>query len=373
MTTTTRNAVFLYGYFGAGNLGDDLLLTITVGELRRLLPGMHLLVRDHGDAAGLSSPNSSINFTGIETILSDKTASRTVRLARYLRAYARAFRRCRWLIFAGGTLFHERGTLTSLVLQWLICVLARFQGARIAALGVGVAELHSGAGRWLLRRIIGLSELFLVRDDAALHQCAGTKARLTSDLVFAWDALRPVPRPHGGRSRIGLTIYPPACASARTRTTLVDAIRGWQAAGHAVVYLVCQRDGAAMGDGTIFAQLSAELGPDAKNIETRVLATDAAMIAQQLGDLAVIWGMRFHALVLAAMLGRPFAGIAHDNKISEICRAFAMPCYSVDGVTAENLVSTINSIKDRVPDSALVQSARQSAQENFRALAALMS
>ena len=33
-----------------------------------------------------------------------------------------------------------------------------------------------------------MSELFLVRDEAALNQCAGTKARLTSDLVFAWDA-----------------------------------------------------------------------------------------------------------------------------------------------------------------------------------------
>ena len=97
------------------------------------------------------------------------------------------------------------------------------------------------------------------------------------------------------------------------------------------------------------------------------------MIAQQLGDLTVICGMRFHALVLAAMLGRPFAGIAHDNKISEICRVFAMPCYSVDGFVAGELVSTVNSLKDRVPDFALVQRARELAQENFRAFAALAS
>lgn len=374
MISRQRPGALLYGYFGAGNLGDDLLLTVAVGELRRIMPDLQFFVRDHGDIAGLAKPG--ITFTGIETILADKTVSRAVRLARYLRAYARIFRQCRWLIFAGGTLFHERGTLTSLVLQWMICVLARLQGVRIAALGVGVAELHSGAGRWLLRRIIGLSELFLVRDDAALNQCAGTKARLTSDLVFAWDALKPAPLPEGGRSRIGLTVYPPACqgpAGARTRAALVDTIRRWQAAGHTTVFLICQRDSAATGDAAIFAQLSAELGSDTPNIETRMLTADAAMIAQQLGDLTVICGLRFHALVLAAMLGRPFAGIAHDNKISEICRTFAMPCYSVDEVTAEMLVSTINAIKDRVPDSALVQSARQLAQENFRALAAFTS
>ncbi len=376
MEADTRRNVFLYGYFGAGNLGDDLLLAVTTAALRPILPQARFIVRDHGDTTGLSALAPGITFTGSETILANQTVSRPVRLARYLRANARAFQECQWLVFAGGTLFHERGTLAPLVLQWMICVLARLQGVRIVALGVGVAELQSGAGRWLLRRIVGMSELFLVRDEAALNQCAGTKARLTSDLVFAWDAVKTVPRLDSPRSRIGLTIYPPVCrdsAGARTRTALVDAIRHLQAAGHTIVYLVCQRGGAAPGDEEIFAQLNAELGSGAQPIETRTLDADATMIAQQLGDLTVICGMRFHALVLAAMLGRPFAGIAHDNKISEICRAFAMPCYSVDGFVAGELVSTVNSLKDRVPDSVLVQRARELAEENFRSFAALMS
>jgi len=376
MMPSQRRGALLYGYFGAGNLGDDLLLAVTIGALRPILPFARFFVRDHGDTAGLSALGRDITFTGSETILADQTVSRPVRLARYLRAYARAFRECHWLIFAGGTLFHERGTLTSLVLQWMICVLARLQGVRIVALGVGVAELQSGLGRWLLRRIVGMSELFLVRDEAALNQCSGTIARLTSDLVFAWDAVKTVTRPDNARLQIGLTVYPPACADSagkNLRAALVDAIRSWQAAGHTVVYLVCQRGDAAPGDEEIFAQLNAELGPRAQPIETRKLDADATMIARQLGDLTAICGMRFHALVLAAMLGRPFAGIAHDNKIYEICRVFAMPCYSVDGFLAEELVSTVNSLKDRVPDVVLVQRARELAQENFRAFAALVS
>lgn len=376
MISDTRRGVLLYGYFGAGNLGDDLLLAVTVGALRPILPDARFFVRDYGDAAGLSALDPSITFTGIETVLADKAGSRTVRLARYLRAYVRAFRECQWLVFAGGTLFHERGTLTSLVLQWMICVLARLQGVRIAALGVGVAELHSSMARWLLRRIVGMSELFLVRDDAALDQCAGTRARLTTDLVFAWDVLNPVPLPGGAPSRIGLTIYPPACrntAAKNARAALTDAIRSWQAAGHTVVYLICQRAGVTTSDEEIFAQLNTELGPSARPIETRRLGTDAAAITRQLGDLSVICGMRFHALVLAAMLGRPFLGLAHDNKISEICRTFTMPCYSVDELAAEKLVAAIEAIRDRIPDSVLVQRARHLAQKNFRAFAALTS
>jgi polysaccharide pyruvyl transferase WcaK-like protein len=119
--------------------------------------------------------------------------------------------------------------------------------------------------------------------------------------------------------------------------------------------------------------LSAELGSGSPKIETRVLTTDAAIIAHQIGDLTVICGMRFHALVLAAMLGRPFLGLAHDNKISEICRTFAMPCYSVEELAGEKLVAATAAIKDRIPDSLLVQRARHLAQENFRAFAALTS
>ena len=349
MKSEERRGVLLYGYFGAGNLGDDLLLAVTIGALRSILPHARFLVRDHGDTTGLRTLDTDITFIGIETILADKTTSRALKLARYLRAYSRAFRECEWLVFAGGTLFHQRGTLISLTLQWMICVLARLQGVRIAALGVGVAELHSGAARWLLRRIIGMSELFLVRDDAALVECAGTKARLTSDLVFAWDALKMLPRPADNHARIGITVYPPACqgsAGERVRAALVNAIRDFQAAGHTVVYLVCQRAGPATSDEVIFAQLATELGHSAQPVEIRRLGTEAAAIAQQLGDLTVIGGMRFHALVLAAMLGRPFLGLAHDNKISEICRVFTMPCYSVDEFSAEKLVAAIELNKE---------------------------
>ncbi len=55
MEANTRSNVFLYGYFGAGNLGDDLLLAVTIGALRPMLPQARFIVRDHGDTTGLSA------------------------------------------------------------------------------------------------------------------------------------------------------------------------------------------------------------------------------------------------------------------------------------------------------------------------------
>jgi polysaccharide pyruvyl transferase WcaK-like protein len=368
-----RTGLLLYGYFGAGNLGDDLLLATAVGKLRPIFPGAMFYVRDHGESIDSTAFSDSVTWTGIERILADGPRPRLFRLFLYLGAYVSLFRRCQWLVFAGGTLFHERGTLTSLTLQWMICMLARMQGVRIAALGVGVAELQSFAGRWLLKQIIGMAELFFVRDEAALRQCGPGKARLVEDLVFAISELKQVPRPGRGSPVIGLAVYPPACGGTSgeaVRAALVEAVRRWQARGYTVVFLVCQRGGAVAGDEAVFQQLKAALGASAGLIEMRILAADAAALSRQLGDVHVICGMRFHALVLAAMLGRPFAGIAHDNKISEICRRFDMPWVSIGDLRGLEFAGSVEEVRNRIPDVALIQRSRELAAENFTAFAA---
>jgi polysaccharide pyruvyl transferase WcaK-like protein len=377
MAKRDRRAVFLYGYYGAGNLGDDLLLTVLVNELRSIVPQAKFLVRDHGDTSLLATLDPNVTFTGIEAIIANQSRARPLRLFAYLRAYARAFRQCSWLIFGGGTLFHARGSLTSLLLQLAICVLARIHGLRIAALAVGVAELRSPAARWLLRRIIGMSDLFLVRDEAALRQCVGTKAQLTADLVFAWSQVATLPRRTSDQARrLSLTVYPPVCegpTGSPTRTGLVEAVRHWRASGYGVVGLACQSDRVATGDEKVLAQLSQELAPKDTDIGIVRLAADARELSREFADIDIVCGMRFHALVLAAIMGRPFVGIAYDNKISEICRRFDMPCVAMENLNAADLAAAVNAIKNRIPDPQLVESCRNAARENFRAFAAVVT
>ena len=184
----SRTGVLLSGYYGCGNLGDDLLLTVAVKDCARSCPERGFCCATTAPTCRTSDRTSSPPAsTRSSTIARD----RGFPAHRLHRAHGGLLRQCRWLVFGGGTVFHDNGGLASLALQWLICHLARALGVRIAALGVGVGDLRTATGRRLLRGIIARCELFLVRDDAALRQCAGTKARLTADLVFAWRALQP--------------------------------------------------------------------------------------------------------------------------------------------------------------------------------------
>src|SRR5262245_20925320 len=118
MAMSRRNGILLSGYYGCGNLGDDLLLTVSVEELRAILPGTQFLLRDHGGAL----PNLGLDVipTGVDAILDDQTHGRLHRLANFTWRIGGLLRQCRWLIFGGGTVFHDAGGTASLALQWLI-------------------------------------------------------------------------------------------------------------------------------------------------------------------------------------------------------------------------------------------------------------
>ena len=160
---------FISGFYGQNNLGDDLLMRATMQGIRKICPSAVIVVRP----------------TSLDRIQSDQTKSKAGRFVSTLAAYRRCLRKCDWLVFGGGTVFHN-ATLPML-LTLSICVLARLMGVRIAAIGVGVSDLSSSIARLALRGIVGTSDLFAVRDDRAFWQCKKVKANavLTSDLAFS--------------------------------------------------------------------------------------------------------------------------------------------------------------------------------------------
>lgn len=394
MTSGAPTGILLSGYFGCGNLGDDLLLSAAVAELRVVAPGAHLLVRDGGQVARLPHFGSDVELTGTDTILADRSRPRAWRLVRFITRMVGLLRRCDWLVFAGGTVFHEQNGAHSLMVQWLVCRLARLAGVRIAALGVGVSDLQSSRGRWLMRDIVGHSDLFLVRDEAGRRQCGSGAARVTEDLVFGWEELLRVRRGRAdkhqvgrdgiGRDQIGggagaartiaLTVCPPAfrgAAQERAVLALAEAVRAWQQAGHRVVFLVFYAAGGAADDRAMFETIIERLDCD-RQVEIRAPTSAPQALVEAYHDIDAVCGMRFHGLVLAAMFGIPFVGVAHDNKISEICRRFDMPCLDAGTFDGMALARATMSIMEHGIDPALVERCVAQSRQNFRALAELM-
>ncbi len=342
----------LQGYYGTGNFGDDWLLSATIAAIAHADPGARFIVRDHGDAVPLDGAGQ-VSFSGSERVLGARALPRWTRLRRYIAEAWRQLGQADWLVFGGGTQFHGTGSLTSLALNTLLCLLARARGVRVAALGVGIKGVDGGIARALLSIIVSTARVFAVR-DAPSRAVAGERAMDSADLAFT----APLPSVAGGDA-LALAVYPHAWSPA-----LEAAIAG-ALAGRRIVLLEVQRAGVTQGDGPVLEALATWL-PDA---ERRRMLPDGSAFT----GVGLICGMRFHALLAAAQAGLPFVGIAHDPKIADLCTRFAMPCLAPCDVTAEALSAAIADAASRRPSpgalARCVEEARRGPDALARALA----
>lgn len=377
---------FLSGYYGQGNLGDDLLLRATIEGICRVAPVRRFVIRNEGDVAGLNGLSVPIERTGIDRIAADQTRSKFRRLVSTLLAYRQHLKQCDWFIFGGGTVFHERSSVIPLAMMFLVCLLARLLGVRIAALGVGVAEMRSRAGRMLLRLIILLSDVFAVRDDVALAECAkagaGNRVVLTADLVFTMTTrLRETGRKPvvAGTPLVGISVNTSALFNQnhgdRVSIAIRDALQTILARGWRVILLAFhhhQDDSGVQLDRTVLTRLANSLREQyPEQITLRVLEADnIAGISEAFSELNVHCGMRFHGHVLSAIFEKPFVGIPVDNKIDAICRLFGMPIVQLDQLSAEGLTQAIDrAIASRIAPEQLAECEANGA-GNFSQLAA---
>ena len=256
-----------------------------------------------------------------------------------------------------------------------------------------------------------MSELFLVRDEAALRQCVGAAAGLAGDLVFAWPELasmsaqqaRIIPplkgevgeqsepggvgcsnldrqsnptRPpvaslrrstspeRGGTPRllprtIALAVCPAAFqggAEERAVVAFSEAVRAWHLHGHRVVFLIFQKAGIVPGDAAMFEQIAARLGHDIL-VETRALIHSVTPrqfsphIATSTCCVACVSMASFSPHCRAFRL----SAWRTTTKSLRICRRFEMICLDAGGFDGSVLAHAVEAGLDRRPDPAVVE------------------
>lgn len=325
--------IFLYGYYGFGNVGDDLLLAAIMQRLHMGGRNTAFVVRSLNTVPSLVGEH--VRFTCQEKILLRQNASKWQRLTEYLRVSWRMLAGCQVVVFGGGTLFHARGgSLANLLLIFLTVLLARVRGAKVFAIGVGVAELPVGLPRMLMAGILALLEDFAVRDKTSWENClkiwGAGRIRRTADLVFAL----PMPKrsllriPSVGKT-IGVTLAASDIGQGAARyPQLFSALRvdlanfvadGWKV--RLLSFQELHESGTTVSDGSLLDAI----GLVGEGVELIRVASDPGELFRQFEALDIIVGMRFHGLVLAALMGKSFVGIGRDSKLVDFCRDLGMP------------------------------------------------
>ena len=381
MDTVKNVSVYVYGYYGAGNLGDELLAKSVVkglGEKRRKITYYFRSI----DIVDSLSSNKNIFFPGLEKLLiGHKTLlSKMIAFFRYTIGHFRIFRKCQYFVLGGGTLISSRISLTTIfLLSWLV-FLARINGVKVYGMGLGVVFVENKIRRLLAGYVLKNCEILYVRDleslNAANDMLSDSRAVLTSDLVYSlYNQKFSVNKLSHERINIGISLAQPFLNESQYKnekrkvlSVLSEVVKNWgDNDNYAITFISFQelvlQDGVRISDSDIFNELG-DLCGDVRP-EIQILKDGPESISNIFSELDVFVGMRFHGAVLSAIYSIPFVGFSVDEKVAGICREYEMPYSNLINLTTDWLLRSVDvAIKSKV-DSGITARLAEDSKKNF--------
>lgn len=348
--------VIVSGYFGARNVGDDLLLDAVADAITRSVPGANVVV------AGVSGHTVELEhglqaFTRANTDLAAHWASRASALVLGPGGLWNDYS----IVAGGGVAGMLRGATLSPSHLAQLAILVKARGGALHGFGLGAGPLAHPEAQSVVRFTGLLADSITVRDEdsrAILESIPGW----TSEVVVAPDPVYaltlPPPRATNDSGYIALNLreWPeePEAARRVARATL----RAAEEAGLAVLGVPMQS-----GDHVLLTRLLAD-SPIACVLP--VTATQPEVLGALGGAHAVV-AMRLHTNLVGHRYGRPCVGITYDPKVrrhfDELGRSqFALPLATAEVVLAERIaLATSQPLDRRTQDAVTALEARSRA------------
>lgn len=289
-----------------------------------------------------------ILFAALRAVVNTPRALREV--ADHLRFSSRCFvflRRVDLLVVAGGGQLsdHFEGVWGFPLQLFSWCLLARCAGAQVAVLNVGAGPIGGEASRALFRWTLRLARYRSYRDERSRRLVEEIGVRdpgpVGPDLVFGWEPpLESRPEPVALTPRtVGLNVFPyrdwrywpiyDPSAYAAYLERIAELTLWLLGHGYRVRLFPTQLRADVRVIVDVLAKLKSRLAPEMK--ERLEVASIAAVddVATEIRRCDVIVATRFHAIVIAMLLGRPVLGLCNEVKMSDLMAEMGQAAYSL--------------------------------------------
>ena len=307
--------VLLCGYYGFGNMGDDLLLDAAIKRSASRFPHMPVTALTAGG-------RRDARRYGVRCVRrwSLFSVMREIRISEVV-------------VFGGGTLLQNSTSRRSLWYYLFILRYAERKGKRTELWGNGIGEIFGSVWRRMTAAAlsgcdyVGMREresALYLRELVREYGLPSPSIKLERDLAIDHAALG------NGRAeyildRLGI--------SNDTRTAVI-ALRGIEKRGY--MASLVRFIGALISDGikpvfiAMYPYEDMEVCRRICRAFGGVLAypVSASDVAALMRRSCVVCGMRYHALVLAHLSGVPFIGFGGETKIQSFCRSYGGVYYT---------------------------------------------
>ncbi len=303
------------GYFGCGNLGDDLILEGFLSYMQKKHPSVRVTV-----FSDTSSPPPDVHLVRRRAPFS----------------ILRAFLRSDAFLCGGGSLLQNKTGAPSLFYYLSLLRVAKLLGARPILYAAGIGPLIGGHAKRAVFHTLMKSPYISLRDPDSMQLLeemgiARSRLHLGADAALLLPAPQKKNRAHDRYVCViprGDTLPPDLIACVRrlekrylfsVRVLLFDRVHDKKAALAASRALSCPIAMPKSYDGA----------------------------ARLLGGAALVLSGRLHGLVLSLLCGTPAIGLCHDPrdpKISSFAHLCEMPVFPFDATDGEMLFSAANAL-----------------------------
>ncbi len=352
MARLQKPAVLLLGYYGAGNLGDDAILGVTLEGLRAEFPRMHAVVPGE-DPEGLAQRYHVRSYPWKDVA-----------------ALVSSIQEADLVVIGGGGLLHDYwrpqpetqltpahfGLTYYCGMGWLAGEL----GKPVVLYAAGVGPLLYGESRDLVRAVAKAACAITVRDPAS-KQVLGTlgipsaKVEVTADPGWLVQPAEPLLventlRKAGFSSSawigVALRNWDVNVSQELWEQEVITAIREL-AHRHAlgVVFLPFQHMGAKLQNDVGLAERLARELEDVPTVIMRDPFSPSLMRAFA-GQARIMLGMRYHSVLFAAVAGTPTVALAYDPKVFHLAQTLgaSVEALSLDGIEAGAIVTAAEAV-----------------------------
>jgi polysaccharide pyruvyl transferase CsaB len=327
-----KTRIFITGYYGFGNTGDEAILMAMIEHLRELRPDLKI-------TATSATPEKTAAAYNIESILWSDTL-----------AMLEAVRASDLVVIGGGGIFHDywgfnpNAFLTDH--HWGIsfytapAVLGALYNKPVMLYAVGIGPLLSEHGKKFTKAACGAATVITVRDEPSkqLLESIGVdpaRVTVTADPAFGFNTTRQdveLP-PISAKPLIGVAlrnwdvgIHPSFWeqeAAAGLDLFLADN------PGH-VLFVPFQRlEGQPEDDLSVAIRVRSNM----KHHE-RATVLSAALSPQQLftvlSQCDLVVGMRLHSLILAVLGNVPVLALSYDSKVEQAMQRTGLEAFTID-------------------------------------------
>jgi len=322
----------LVGNFGAGNVGDELILAGFLEKIGKELPKSKVVVL-------ATEPKLVRRFHGVDALPPIPTGLKSFLKMNWWRSF-RAVKNCDAVIFPGGGLFSDEENWRANWIWGLPILVARYFWRPVFLLGQSIGPFEKKWTRKFVKFCLAKVEWIGVRDPASEKELKklGTtskKIKLCRDSAF-WLANRLL-KVREIKTRGILKILISVRDFPKTESKF------WDEFARALDTLVKQKHVRIFftefgkNDRKVWEKVC-QKSKNSAGWKILELSESAEEILRAVRKFDLVIGMRLHSLVAARIVGVPAIGLNYSRKVGE----FAEKSVPIENFRAEKLVKILN-------------------------------